>query len=267
MEPGELMNNVLSFGVVATLLAVATRMPAPLPSEPIGVFAILDKVVMKPNAEQPTEVELQGAFAVAEGSRGDYYRAPRRGSLRFSAGKKPEEAVAQWRELQKHAGSGVCVALSTRYEQHAAQSPLRVTPPGEPTAPPVPFGPGMGVTVMQNVHYGPVRELELLPRCLETKLAAPGRTEWPYQKVELACENCIAKDKDLSYVFEVETSDGERFASGLVPAGEGKTTWTTGLALQAGEKVTWSVHVTGPGVERAPFDSKSCSVPVATEGR
>ena len=266
------MNHVLSFGVVATLLATTAPVPAPqpvvaLPSEPIGVFAILDKVVMKPNAEQPTEVELQGAFAVAEGSRGDYYRAPRRGVLRFSAGKKPEEAVSQWRELAKHAGSGVCVALSTRSEQFVSQNPLRVAALGEPAGPAVPFGPGMGVTVMQNVHYGPVRELELLPRCLDTALAAPGRTEWPYEKVTFACENCIAKDKDLFYVFEVETSDGERFASGLVPAGEGKTSWTTGLALQAGEKVTWSVHVTGKGVERAPFDSRSCLVPAAAAGR
>jgi hypothetical protein len=256
------MNNALSFAVVATVLAVAAPVPAPLPSEPIGVFAILDKVVMKP-AEQPNEVELHGAFAVAEGSRGNYYRAPRRGVLRFSAGKKPEEAVAQWRELAKHAGTGVCVALSSRWEQHVPQNPLRVAAAGEPTGPPVPYGPAMGVTVMQNVHYGAVRELELLPRCLETTLPAPGRTEWPYQQVTFTCENCAAKDKNLNYVFEVETSDGERFASGLVPAGDGKTSWTTGLALQAGEKVTWSVRVVGPGVERAPFDARSCFVPVA----
>ena len=265
------MNNALSLGVVATLLAVAAPVPAPvpapLPSDPIGVFALLDKVVMKPNAEQPNEVELHGAFAVAEGSRGDYYRAPRRGVLRFTAGKKPEEAATQWRELQKHAGTGICVALSSRWEQHVPQNPLRVAAAGEPALAPVPFGPALGVTVVQNVHYGAVRELELLPRCLETTLAAPGRTEWPYQKVELACENCIAKDKDLSYVFEVETSDGEWFASGLVPAGEGKTSWTTGLALQAGEKVTWSVRVVAKGVERAPFDSRSCFVPVAADGR
>ena len=69
-------------------------------------------------------MELHGAFAVAEGSRGDYYRAPRRGVLRFSAGKKPDEAVSQWRELQKHAGSGACVALSSRWEQHVPQNRL-----------------------------------------------------------------------------------------------------------------------------------------------
>ena len=270
------MNNGLCFAVVAILLALAAPAPAPQPtdpppSEPSGVYAILDKVVMKPNAEQPTEVELHGAFAVAEGSRGSYYRAARRGVLRFSAGKKPEDAVALWRELMKHAGSGVCVAFSTRWEQFVPQNPLRVAAPNEPAGPPVPYGCGMGVTVMQNAHYGSVRELELLPRCLETTLPAPGRTEYPCQQVAFACENCIAKDKDLFYVFEVETSDGERFASGLVPAGEGKTSWTAGLALQAGEKVTWSVHVVGKGVERAPFDSRSCFVPVAapaaTDGR
>ena len=260
------MNNALSVGVVATLLAVAAPVPATLPSDPVGVFAIVDKVVMKPDAEQPNEVELHGAFAVAEGSRGSYYRAARRGVLRFSAGKKPDEAVTQWRELQKHAGKGVCVAFSSRWEQFVPQNPLRVEAAGGQPGPLAPYGPAMGVSVVQNVHYGPVREIELLPRCLETTLAAPGRTEWPYQQVALACENCVAKGKELSYVFEVETSDGERFASGLVPPGEGKTSWTVGLALQAGEKVTWSVHVTGPGVERSPIDTKSCFVPVAADG-
>src|SRR5688572_31366475 len=92
--------------VVACGFAALAIVPFPVPSEPTGVFALLDKVVLLPDQAQPTSVELHGAFAVAEGGRGDYYRAPRTGVMRFAAGKDGAESHKPWRDLAQHAGKG-----------------------------------------------------------------------------------------------------------------------------------------------------------------
>jgi hypothetical protein len=257
--------NLLPVCAVATLVAVLpvpSGPAAPLPSDPVGVFAVIDKVVLKPNAEKPTECELHGAFAVAEGRHGDYYRSPRRGVLRFKPGEKPDEAAAQWRELQKKAGSGEVLAFSSRWEQFAdGTAPVLVVGEGDPAPAPATYGAAIGLQKVSRDGYGPIRELSLLPRCEpvgEVAVAADAR--WPAKQVTFTCRNCAAAEPALAYVFEVQTSDGERFASGAVAAGKETTSWTTSLALQPGEKVTWSVHVVGEKIERAPFDTATFTV-------
>lgn len=252
--------NLLPVCAVATMVAVLpvpSGPAAPLPSDPVGVFAVLDKVVLKPNAEQPTECELHGAFAVAEGRNGEYYRSPQRGVLRFKPGAKPDEAARQWRELQQKAGSGEVIAFSSRWEQFAEDTaPLLVVGADDPAPPAATYGSAMGLQKVSRDGYGPIKALALLPRCEPVgEVAVSGEARWPARQLTLTCRNCAATDPGLAYVFEVQTSDGERFASGAIAPGKDTTSWTTFLALQPGEKVTWSVHVVGEKVDRAPFDS------------
>jgi len=250
------------------LLATATAAVV-VPSDPSGVYAVLDRVVLQPNAEAPTSVELHGAFALAEGGRGQYYRAPRIGVLRFQLGKDREASIAQWRELLPLAGTGKIVSFGSRYEQHAdGKATVRVETPDLPPAPLVPFATGWGVRPLENVNYGPARELGLLPRCAGADVGTD-RThrDWPEREVVFTATNCKAPDDELRYVFRVETSDGECVASGLVVPGKGLTTWTTALALQAGETVNWSVQVVGRNVERAPVAQASFVVPAAAVER
>ena len=256
------MNFLLPVCAVATLVAVLpvpSATPTVLPSDPVGVFAVIDKVVLKPDAEKPTECELHGAFAVAEGRNGQYYRAPRWGVLRFGPGSKPEEAARQWRELQSKAGSGEVFAFSSRYEQFGeGTAPVLVVGANDPAPALATYGSAMGLHKVGRDGYGPIRELSMLPRCepvAEVVVATDAR--WPVKTVTLTCRNCVATASDLGYVFEVSTSDGERFASGVIAAGKGTTSWATELAVQPGERVTWSVHVVGGKVERAPFDMSS----------
>jgi hypothetical protein len=261
----EVNMNLLPVCAVATLVAVLpvpSGVAAPLPSDPVGVFAVIDKVVLKPNAEQPTECELHGAFAVAEGRHGQYYRAPRWGVLRFGPGSKPDEAARQWRELQGKAGSGEVLAFSSRYEQFAdGTNPLLVVGAADPAPALATYGSAMGLQKVSRDGYGPIRELSLLPRCEPAVAVGPAEdARWPAKPVTLTCRNCVGQTADLGYVFEVQTSDGERFASGAIAAGKDTTSWTTMLALQPGETVTWSVHVTGSKVERAPFDTATFTV-------
>lgn len=253
------------------VLAVATLplLPAP-PSDPMAAYAVLDQVVLLPNAEQPTAVLLRGAFALAEGQLGSFYRAPRCGVLHFSGGKDLVASLAQWRDLQRCAGTGKVVVFGSRYEANDPDQPRWTLLAEGAAAPanPMPWSVGHGLQVLENVDYGAARELSLLPRCLPADLGA-GRhsAKRPERSVVFSCANCAASDVDLRYVFTVATSDGERFASPAIAPGKGITTWTAPLALQVGERVTWSVHVVGSGVERAPVDAAEFVVPAAAVER
>jgi hypothetical protein len=251
--------------VIACAFATLAIVPFPPPSEPTGVFALLDKVVLLPDREQATSVELHGAFAVAEGGRGDYYRAPRTGVLRFTAGADAAESRKQWRDLAQHAGKGTVVAFGFRHEMNAdGKVPVRVLAADEAPGTLPPFTTAIGVHVIQNHEWGPVRELLLLPRCLPVEIDPQRRhPEWPSRALVFQCTNCIAGDTDLRYVFTVETSDGDRFASGPVTPGKGLTAWRTDVALQLGERVTWSVQVVGDKVARAPQDRGTFTAPAS----
>ncbi len=240
-----------------------------LPSDQTGIYATIADVVLLPDAQQPVSVELRGAFAVAEGHHGSHYRAPVRGVLRAQLGSDKEATLAEWRDLQKQAGKGTVVSFGSRYDMHREGAlPFRVATDDKPAGE-LPRWVLGGVHVLQGVEYGPARELALLPVCLPVDLGNERRTsKFPSRRVVFQCTNAVAADADLKYLFRVVTSDGEQHASGLVAPGKGITSWTTSLALQVGEKVTWSVHVVGAKVDKAPIAEAVFTVPAAAvEGR
>ena len=243
--------------------ALAFAAVVPLPSDPAAVFAIVDRVVLQPDDQQPTRIELHGAFALAEGSRGAFYKSPRTGVLRFQLGSDVEATKRTWRDLNKVAGTGKVVSFGSRYDLLAKDAvPTRVLAVDEPEGKLPAFPVGWGLNEAELQDYGPVRALRLLPRCLPVDLGdARVPAAWPTRDVVFSCANCTAGDDDLRYVFRVETSDGERFASGAIRPGKGITTWTPSIALQVGEVVTWSVQVTGARVAQASIDSASFVVP------
>lgn len=258
--------------VAAVALAAMPSFPvstAPLPSDPGCVYALLDEVRFTPDDKAPTRIELRGAFAIAEGERGQYYRAPQRGVLHFALGKDADGTRAQWLDLQKQAGTGKVVVFGSRHEAFGQGGPGGPQLVGADTAVPEPprYTTGWGVHVVENVRYGPVRELLLLPRCdrvtLDDERMHPS---WPERPVVFTATNAIASEDGMHYVFTVATSDGERFASGLLPPGKGLTTWTPHLALQVGERLTWTVQVVGPGIEKAPIEVGTFVVPAKAVG-
>jgi len=258
-----------SFPIAVLFTAVSAAFVPHPPSDPGGVYAVIDKAVLLPSVAAPTSLELHGAFALAEGPRGQYYRAPRAGVLRFGFGKDADACVQQWRAIAAQAGTGAVVWFGSRYEMlgYGAVPPV-VLRADEPAGALPAYPTGWDVRVVENVDYGPARELALLPRCLPVDLGNQRQSaERPERRVVFQCSNCKATGDDLRYVFCVETSDGERFASAAIPPGQGTTRWTTDLALQVGETVTWSVHVVGGKDERAPFASDRFVVPAAVVER
>jgi hypothetical protein len=246
------------------LFVVPLLLPVVLPSDPAAVYGIVDKVVFLPDEAQPDRAEIWGRFCVAEGQFGDYYRSARTGYLLVQAGKEPAAAVAQWRELAAlaKAGDPTVVSFGTRYEMLG----LRVAAPDQPRPEPVAYATGWAMRKVQNVDYGPARELRLLPKPLlpvgSRGPKAPKGAPRPAQQVTFECENCLERDPALRYVFTVTTSDGEQVASGPVAPGDGRTQWQTLLALQAGEQVTWTVQAVPAKAERVPVASATFVVGV-----
>lgn len=249
------------------LSPVASNAPTTLPSDPIGVYALLEEVKLLPDAEAPTRVEFVGAFAVAEGRFGDYHRAPRWGRMLLTApADKLEACVVQWRDIASRAGSGKVVGFSSRYEQ----KDVRVVDVIDAETQPGVMAVGWAVQDIENANWGPARELRLLCRPLAPSGDGPaGRDQSarPATEVGFTARNCAFHDDELRYLFLIDRN-GESFTSAPVVPGDGTTSWKTTLTLVPGETIRWGIQTLHPKNDRAPIAWTTFEVgPLPTKDR
>lgn len=123
-------------------------------SDPIGVYGIVDKVVLEPNDQAPERVQLWGAFSIAEG-RGYEYQTPVKGYLYYKLPeKKSEIARKEWADLKSLAGTSEVVGFGNRYEAKG-----RVRKPEEkPEAADI-YPTGFGLQRARRTEYDPVKRL------------------------------------------------------------------------------------------------------------
>ena len=108
--PSEL--DFLALGALVLLVVGTAR-----GSDPVGVYALVDKVILEPNGEAAQRVQVWGAFSVATG-RGEAYAPPVLGYLYFTVAQGKEDVCRrEWNDLKKVAGTDQVVALGSRYEQ------------------------------------------------------------------------------------------------------------------------------------------------------
>ena len=84
-------------------------------SVPVGVYAIVDKVVLEPSEAQPERVQVWGTFAVWDETATTGYLPPKKGYLYYTCSK--HEAVAcrnEWADLKSTAGSGQTIGFGSR---------------------------------------------------------------------------------------------------------------------------------------------------------
>src|SRR5436190_21333442 len=77
-----------------------------LASDPVGIYALVDTVVLEPNETNPERIQIRGAFAIAEGY-GYTYKNADRGYLYYKI--NPENPTAcrkEWSDLNSVAGTG-----------------------------------------------------------------------------------------------------------------------------------------------------------------
>jgi hypothetical protein len=88
-----------------------------LASDPIGIYALIDKVVLEPSEGNPQRVQIWGAFSVADRADRNAYSPPVRGYFYYALpGEKDETARAEWNDLKATAGSGQIIAFASRYK-------------------------------------------------------------------------------------------------------------------------------------------------------
>jgi len=86
-------------------------------SDPIGIYALIDKVVLEPSEGNPQRIQIYGAFSTAVKGFGDEYTPPARGYLYYQLPeKKADVAKAEWTDMQKVAGTGQIIAFASRYQ-------------------------------------------------------------------------------------------------------------------------------------------------------
>src|SRR5438094_9966868 len=129
-----------------------------LASDPVGIYALVDKVVFEPNDTSPERIQIWGAFAIAEGY-GYTYKNAERGYLYYKM--NPEKSNAcrnEWSDLKTVAGSGQIVAFGSRYGEKGTLR-KKETKPENPDLYPV----AMGLTKVKGKNdYEPLKQLAKL---------------------------------------------------------------------------------------------------------
>lgn len=103
------------FALAAVWTAGAVRLDA---SDPIGLYAVIDKVVVEPAQGQPQRIQIWGSFALADTSNQDDYGTAQKGYLYYSCPASQDATCKnEWSDLQSVAGKGVGVGFGGRYDR------------------------------------------------------------------------------------------------------------------------------------------------------
>ena len=135
---------------IAVACAATALLAAAPPSDPVGVYAVIDRVVVAPDTANPTTIQIWGTFAVSDQQRGDNYRPAARGFLYYRLNKSDVNASrAEWADLRRLAGTKTVVGFSAKWQPN---TPGRVRCATDPiaNADEYPIQSGMGVVRVQD---------------------------------------------------------------------------------------------------------------------
>ena len=201
-------------------------------SDPVGIYAVIDRVVLEPDEYAPERVQLWGAFSVAKEDSRDEYKDPEVGYMYFSLpAEKADAAKKEWNDLKEIARDGEVVAFGVRYKPKG-----KVRKTGEKPSPAEPYPLSWGLQkVRKSRDRSPVRELISLALPL-----SPRGEPVPPGSVTLTVRNIADKErKGVKYVFELKSESGEVEKSAEIEPGKEKTVWTPTRRLAPGEKYRW----------------------------
>ncbi len=146
----------------AALLLVAVVLATPAwASDMVGVYALIDKVIVEPSESAPERIQIWGVFALAEG-RGDHYQPAQRGYLYYALNREKQSVcLKEWADLRAIAGTGQALGLGGRYHPKARVRKGTEKPEGPDTYPVA-----MGLVKVLDRHLGPQieKELKSMPR-------------------------------------------------------------------------------------------------------
>lgn len=138
--------------VMMSVLAMAGVAHA---SDPVGVYGLVNGVVLQPNATAPTHVQLFGWFALADKATSDY-TAPQAGYMYYACPSGDAATCAmEWADIQKIGAAGDCVGYGSRRDPSTFQYRDNgvVRPAGETPAKPNVYPIAMGVASVADQNY------------------------------------------------------------------------------------------------------------------
>lgn len=131
---------------VAILGASVAATVAVYASDLVGVYAVVEKVVLEPSDTSPQRAQVWGAFAVYDQGNGSTYQTPQRGYLYYNCPQGKESLCArEWADLKSVAGKGIGVGFGHRWEPVG-----RVRKADEKAASPDPYPIQMGVLKVEK---------------------------------------------------------------------------------------------------------------------
>lgn len=134
------------FFSLAVLLAIAGAARA---SDPVGIYALIERVVVEPSIGAPERIQVWGVFALAQPRTADGYSPPSRGYMYFTLVKGKEDVCRkEWADLKKVAGTRQCVAFGRRYKPTGAVRAGR-----DPVKDPNPYPLGIGLYKLPPTNY------------------------------------------------------------------------------------------------------------------
>ena len=144
-------------------------------SDPTGIYAIVDKVVLEPNEGKAERIQIWGVFTVAEG-RGRTYGPATNGFLYFKLKPgKEETSLKEWNDLKSVAGTSQIIGFASRFQETGTvrKSDAKVENPDV-----YPLGYGMvKIDDGGRPDYQPVRELRAARPKKDQKPSSSGKTE------------------------------------------------------------------------------------------
>jgi hypothetical protein len=86
-------------------------------SDPVGVYAVVEKIVLEPSDAAPQRIQIWGAFSLADRSSTDDYGAAQRGYLYYSCPQGQESVCrSEWADLKTIAGKTTGIGFGGRYK-------------------------------------------------------------------------------------------------------------------------------------------------------
>jgi hypothetical protein len=151
--------KIRTFGLVV-LTASMVLTVALQASDAIGVYTVLEKVVLEPADTAPERIQLWGVFALADGNSPSSYGPAQRGYLYYTCPQGKESICRkEWADLKSVAGKGTGVGFGHRHSPTG-----RVRKADEKATPPDPYPIQMGVVRVENASDRGAETLQVIDR-------------------------------------------------------------------------------------------------------
>jgi hypothetical protein len=129
--------------VLGALAAVTLRA-----SDMVGVYTVVEKVLIEPSDAAPQRIQVWGAFALADGKSGSTYGPAQRGYLYYTCPQGQESVCRkEWADLRSVAGKDTGVGFGGRYKENG-----RVRKADEKPASPDVYPIQMGIVRLSAGH-------------------------------------------------------------------------------------------------------------------